>query len=396
MSKKERVNALESVRKIVGCFLKNGALTPAYAGVNIENSAPSGVKYAAYSTVAKRYFVCTQSSISFSEDGRKFTEYGGYDFSSPFLVEDYIGGKATAAVISGTTATVYLDGEMFFETMQENLKCGVLHCGRIFGANGLKLCWSGTNGVNDWGAGIGRSGNLKLDPKRGEVLDMIVFGGKIVAVREYGLTVLSMYGSPENFSVDITDTDCDKVCKSTSRIIGGKLYFYSATGLKCFDGSKISRIECGRAVSDAHGAADYEGRYFLACRSEELNREVILCVEVDSGESCIIDERADALFTAEGVHFFNGGGHKKLERGGEFSFESGDIDFGTDRYKTVVKIEVSGKADLRISNEKYTRFFGGVSGTVKPHMRGKNFKIQAAGSGEVQGIFITAEVTDAV
>ena len=248
MSEKRSVNALENVKKIVGCFLTDGTLTPAYGGVNIDGTYPEGVKFAVYSGVVNRYFICTQNSVYFSEDGTKFTGYGGHDFSTPFLIEDYIGGTATAVIISGATAAVYLDGEILFESMQEKLNCGVLHCGRLFGANGLKLSWSGINGINDWRNGISLSGSLKLDPARGDVLDMLVFGGKIVAVREYGLTVLSMYGSPENFSVEITDTDCDKIYKSTSRVAGGKLYFFSASGLKCFDGSKISRIELAHAV----------------------------------------------------------------------------------------------------------------------------------------------------
>ncbi len=386
MSFKKTVNALENTRCATNCFSESDFAAPAFRCVQ-AGICPDGVKFLFYSDANKKLFACTENKIYYY-DGSEFIFKYPVKTGTPFAFEDVADGMPRTVIISGSTEVSFSFTTFRTDTLPFTLNCGVSHCGRLFGAFGYYIRWTGKDGHSDWTEGIDKSGYLALDPSRGRVLDLAVFSGRLVAVREYGLTVLSMYGSPENFSVDITDTDCDRVFKNTARTVGGKLMFCTESGAKCFDGNGIKAVATRNEIVSPTCAVEYGGKYFVACNGG------IVCV--DGERDCFIQTEADAMFAAGGVYFCSGGKIYKLEEGGEFHIESGRLDFGTVRSKTVTKIEVFGKADISISNGTFTRIFPNAAGVIRPKMRGINFIVEADGDSRVDRIDVTAEVTDAV
>lgn len=396
MSVKKRVNLLEHLSNTVNCFFKDGALIPGYDPTFIAfNPLSSRVIFAVYSKAAKLYFLGIDKRVYKSPELYAYTTFLTYDNSAPFLIEDLFEGVERAVIIIGKTASVCVNNEKIDVTLKVELECGVMHCGRLFGANGLDIWWSGPGGFSDWGDGTDGCGRLTLGADRGKVLDMVEYDGKVVVVREYGLTVLSMFGSPEKFSVDFTDTDCDKIYKRTARVVGGKLYFFTESGLKCFDGSKISSLKIRHEVVEPWSSAEYGGRYFLACKSEVLGRDVILCVDSKDGESCIINDHADVVYAKDGICYFNERLHNALNKGGWYKFEC-DIDFGTGRDKTVTKIEFDGLPYVAVNNGKFTRSLYPPKRVVRPRIRGKRFLLTAEECKPMRWAFATAEVVDDV
>ena len=395
MSTKKRINALEKFGTAVNGYFRNGKLTPGYAVAQIEGNIPDRVLFVKYSKMSGLYFACTPDHIETSTDGKNFTYSTNCDGTLPFLVEDYQDGVGCSTVVVGRAVTSYTDTKVLKGKLGFSLDCGVMHCGRLFGGDGCTLRWSGAESVMDWDRGLHSSGYLKLDPEQGNILNLIVYGGKLVAVREYGLTVFSMHGAPENFSVRFTNTDCDDIYRNTACTVGGKLYFFSLSGLKSFDGTKISPIKLRHAVTNPGCSVEYGGKYFIACRSVALGRNVILCVDSDL-ESCIIDISADVLYVKDGVRLINSRGQYILIDGGSLNFKSSVIDFGTDRPKTVTEVKVAGKAFISVSSDSRIRAFQVNNGTVYPHMRGRHFTVTVQSQGEVSEVLITAEVMDAV
>ena len=398
MSVKKKVNLLDNFSHSVGCFLKKGALVPGYAITSehrmLLNKSTFNIMY---SEAAGKYFYSTDERVYVTSDLVNIVTFVIHNGVMPFFVEDYIDGVKRFVAVYGKTATVFYYYEESMDiTMKAEMKCGVMHCGRLFGASGFDVWWSGPGGVADWEEGIGGCGRLSLEPGYGAVLNMAVFGGKIIVVREHGLTVLSAYGSPENFSVDFTDTDCDRIYKDTSQVIGDKFYFFSASGLKCFDGSKISFLKIRHKVKEPWSSTKYDGVYFLACKSETLDRDVILCVDSEDGESCILDEQAELVYSLpDSVRFSYGKYHYTLERCASFRFES-EVDFGTGRDKTITKIECEGSPKISVNNGKFTRSIKTVNGITRPRMRGKRFKVTIEHDKPVKWATAYAEVTDAV
>ena len=399
MSVKKRVDALKNFKKTVNCFFKKGKLTAEYRSEKIMGVIPSGAVFAAYSRGIGRIIACSPDSVSLLAEGKRFSNCSAYGGPSPFLIEDYVNGSAKAIIIAGNFATICRVTSSDVYELKYTLSCGVMHCGRLFGADGYTLRWSGPGGFDDWEEGIDGCGYLLTDPAHGEILNLLVYGGKLVAVREYGITVFNMLSFPENFCVEDTYSYRDKTYKNTASIVNGKIYFFTKSGLKCFDGAKISPVGLRHAVSDPINAVEYGGKYFLACHSEDLDCLAILCVDTVDGDSCILDEPAEFLFVKDGVRYLHTGNIKeqhKLIEGGSFYFESGEIDFGTKGPKTVTELTVSGNAQVSILGDKYARHFYVENSTVRPHLRGNRFTVVARGEGEVNAISITAEVTDAV
>ena len=394
MSVKKCLNALEYYGDSYGCFLRNGKLAPAYNTLYKYASCPEWAVFAAYSHTAGKLFICTSTALFVSDDGKSFAKFCDFDECSPFMLEDVGGAAARTAVVAGKYAAVYESGAFTIERVRFALSCGAVHCGRVFGADaadGLVLRWSGAGGLLDWAEGIDGSGYVKLDPARGKILDILPFSGKLVAVREYGLTVLGMYGSPENFSVDITDTDCERIYKNTARVYGGKLYFVTKTGIKYFDGNKISPLKIMHEILSPVCAVEFGGKYFIACE-----KDYVICADLSDGASCRFLGQAETLFVNDAVFFCGTGAYFKLDCGGAYMFESGAIDFGNGSLKTVTEIDVRGVAQIRISNGKKVRDFLNASGIIRPCMRGKKFFISAEGKSPLDGIAVTAEVMNGI
>ena len=367
-----------------GCKISGGVLRPTLAPVLQNPSVISTFTFAEYAAGAKCVFASDGNCTYLSTGGKVFYKAGDIAGDFPFLVEDIYGGKARATFFNGINAVSYSEGKVNYFTVEKPLSCGVMHCGRLFGVDaddGLKLTWSGEGFEK-----LNGEGSIILDPERGEILDLVVFGGKLVAVRKRGLTVLNMYGSPENFSVAITDTDTDEILRGTAKTTGGALIFATSGGLCSFDGNKIKRL--GGDISPRGRAAVYSDRYFIGCDKG------VLCYDTRDGLSFYIDIQADALCAAEGIFAYTKDGVYTFEEG-SYTFEK-KFDFGSGGNKTVTKIYIGGTADLQISNGRLTRIFSSASGTVRPNLRGESFTVRLTGSSPVTALNATAEVMDAI
>lgn len=403
MSFKTTVNLLSDSNALpVNCRIHGGELLPALSPLNCGGSVPGGVIFAGHAEGAGRFFICDGKSAYASDNGFDFIRLGDFAGDSPFLIEDYDGDTARAVLINGLSAFAHTGKSFKKFDYGANLCCGVMHCGRLFGVDGedrLKLCWSGEGGVSDWEGGMYGSGNLRLDPERGEVLDILEYGEKLVAVRKFGLTVLNMFGAPENFCAEITDTDTDEIFKNTAKVAGGKLLFYTRSGLHYFNGSSIGEIthRYSHDIFLPERAAEFGGKYFLSCQSQSLNGGAVLCYDCSDGESYLIDCVAEGLCAAECVCAYGEGSAYAFEGGGEYSFTSGKINFGSGRAKTVTSLYIEGgEVDLEINNGKLTRRFSNVSGLIRPKLRGKSFTVKVKGKNAVFKLTATAEECNAI
>ena len=394
MSVRKKVNLLEYFANSINCFMRGGTLAPEYQLKNMNGTYPDKIIFAKYSKAADTCFFYYDKKIGVSPDGITPVFYGGYAYPHPFLIEDYVDGEMKAIVIAGGLAAVY-NGDGFDDIdIPVTLDCGLMHRGRLIGARGRVVEWSGPEGFMDWEEGICGCGKLKLDPAHGDVLNILEYDGKVIAVREYGLTVLSMEGSPEGFNVKPLDTDCDRIYQNTVQVVGGKLYFFTLTGLKCFDGLKISPLKTRHAVSEPWNSAEFGGRYFLACKSDYLKRDAILCVDSSDGESCLLDSRADVFLVKDSVSFYLPNKMRRLVKGGFFVFETLPVSFGSSRLKTLSKIEFDDLLPVYVNNGRYTRYLEDRHYAYRPRMRGFTFTFRLEWVGPIRWATATAEVCD--
>ena len=374
MSFKKSADILKHAGIYVQCRICGDELVPAGGFIKVGGAlsfTPLGVVRA---ESINRFFAFDGQSVYVSADGKSFSYLNALAGDDPFVVEELENGSARAAAVCCKNAVLH-DGSSFVcREYGANLKYGVMHSGRLFGADvedGLALRWSGAGGVCDWARGVQASGYVRLDPERGEIIGINKLGDKLVAVRRFGLTVLSAYGNCENFRVEATDTDCDEIYRGTAGVAGGRLWFCTVSGLKYFDGERI----LAKDVYSPESAVCFSDKYFLICKSRFKGGKTVLCVDAEGG-SFIADAAASALCAADGLYAY---------------CDDGVFKFGTGaRYE--LGIFVDGFADIEISNGRVTRGFSGASGKIRPRLRGKNFCLRITGDGAVRKITAVAEV----
>ncbi len=379
----------------VNCLLSDGALYPALSPVECGKNVPQDVKFAVRSAAVNKFFICTATELYASDDGINFSPLCAFAADKPFLLEDMDGNIRRAIIADGANGVTFKNGATEEAALGAKLGCAAVHSGRIFGADaddGLKLRWSDGSGADGWTEGIYGAGWLNLDAKYGAVIGVTEFGASLVLVREYGLTPITAGGAPETFAVKFTDLPSDKIFKGTAAVAGGKLFFFTASGLHSFDGAKISEVKC-RFAADIFSpvcCAALGNKYFLSCRSKTAGK-VVFCYDTAEEESFIIGAGADGMCAADCVYVYNNGGVYKLEEGGNFKFTA-HTDFGTGRKKTVTEVFIDcDGADIEISNGRLTRIFKNVKGIIRPRLRGKKFTVKVAAACPVKKLTATAE-----
>lgn len=377
----------------VSCRVAGGQVVPALSPV-YKGEGMGGIYKAAYCKGIKSYLLFADGMMHLSGDGLNFYPLLDTSVKSPFVLDVLKDGQPCAALVFGNAATMLNDDGMEIVLLGEDLISGVMHCGRLFGvtADGLRVCWSKC-GVDDWTQELHGGGSIYLGLDRGGILEILEFGENLVAVRKHGLSLLSMYGSPENFSVKLTDTDTDEIIPRTAKVAGGKLYFCTKTCVCVFDGEFVSKVKhrFESEIQECHFAESYAGGYYLSCTTANFGK-VVLCIE--GGESYIIDVEADAACVSDKLYVYNGEGIYALENGGGYSVIAEGIDFGTGANKTVTALYAdSGNCGVEISNGTFSRIFQGVNGEVRPRLRGRKFTVTVSGSEPLKNLTVTAEVS---
>lgn len=384
--------------KPIGCRICGGELVPALSLVK-KGGVENTFSCVGHSFATGRFLACDGEGLYVSTDGLDFIKLAACS-GGGFALEDVYGGKPRAVMVSGNKCLAHDGGGFTVYGNPVSLCCGALHCGRLFGIDGENkylLRWS-KEGVKDWDEDIKGAGKLVLDPGRGEGLDIVAYGGKLVVVRKFGLTVLKMYGTPENFGTSFTDTDCEQVYRGTAKTVLGGLYFYTVSGLRVFDGSVIRKVNhrFEKFIDMPVCAEEYGGKYFLACTLKGGGK-AILCYAPEDGESYLIEGEVNCICSADGVYAYDSQAKYKLEKGGRYTFSSGRVDFGTDGDKTLLSMRIdSAGADVTVSNGVRTKIFENASGVVRPKLKGKYFTVEIKGGSTVRSISATAEVANAV
>ncbi|MDE6868361.1 MAG: hypothetical protein K2J83_04380, partial [Clostridia bacterium] len=379
----------------VSCIVSGGGAVPALSPVR-RGEGKSGITKAVYCRSTKLYLLFADGYMHISGNGLNFTEFLNVSAKSPFVLDVMRDGKAYAALVFGKTATRLTTDGFDGVALGENLISGVLHCGRLFGVtdDGLRVCWSEC-GVEDWSDELNGGGSVYLGLDRGETLGILELGENLVAVRRYGLTLLAMYGSPENFSVKLTDTGTDEIIPETAKVVEGKLYFCTKTGVCVFDGEFVSKLShrFESEIEECYFAESYAGGYYLSCKIASFGK-VLLCIEPDGKESYVIDVEADATCVSDKLYVYNEEGVYSLESGGGYSLIATGVDFGTGLNKTVTELYAdSENCGVEINNGLFSRRFSNVNGAVRPSLRGRKFNVIISGSEPLKGLTLTAEVS---
>lgn len=356
-------------------------LVPAF-GISLltMNNIPSSVQ-AVYLTSAGNLYVYSGGSVYRSTGAYgNFYLYGSGFSNRPFFAECHEDGEYFTIICDGVKSVIAKVNSAGTDDCPP-VSYGVVHYNRMFGidsSDARVMRWSAPGDVHDWSESINGAGHVRLDSARGDIIKLMAYDNKLIAVREYGFTVLRAFGEAESFRADVTDTSTDEIVGDTVAFCSGRLYFFTATGLYSYDGDvEKCAVKGLEGFTDAVCAAACGGYYYVGGKLD--GEDAIACVDVKEGEVCFIKAKATVMCGGARVFFYGDGLYEITPAENSVGeWESGPLDFGTPQNKYLKSVSVYGADTLTVSSGERMRTYADVNGEVNVDMPGREFRFSAS------------------
>ena len=364
--------------RLFGLRRSGGSLVPAYALslAELENVPAS----------AENMYLSSGGTLYLYGGGAVYRSTGAYanfvklaeGFTSPPAYTEFFEEYGDILLIYDGQKALKVDASSSAPTAAPQVKNGAAKGFRLFGvdlSDGYAVRWSHPGKSSLWTEELDGGGYIRLSPDGGEVLRVVNCGGRLVAVRRYGLTELGTDGRAQDFHVvrGVLTEESDGVAAPC----GGKLYFFASSGLYVYDGEvrAFAREEL-RGFSSVTDMAAW-GNTLLACGSLE-GRGVVACIDCKDGTVSYIDGAASCVCAAGRAFCFIAGGVYEIVPAQGGVWECGPCNFSSSARKYLESVDVGGDVQkLTVSCGGRTRTFLNASGNVKVGMRGRRFCFRA-------------------
>ena len=382
----------------LSCKVVDGKIIPALAEGKLNSTVSGNVWHALYVHGMNRFFVFKGSEIHTAAEFEDYTRIAAENATIPFAIEFHQNGEAVANIVYNTKMTLQKQKGRYLYAITCNIGGGVYKNGRVFGidlTDKRKLRWSGEGGMDDWEEKIDGAGWMYSDVELGEIQRLYILRGQIVAVRNYGISLISAYGTPENFK-EIMSVATYPPYKDCATVCGNKLYFYTSDGLYSFTAAGVEkvRIKLAEDFDSPYFAMSHGESVFFVGTHKKLHKTVIFVYDTKEKSSYFIDIPATALCAGTLPHAFTKDGMISLEKGIRFKYESEKFAGFSKRKKTLKSLFIgSGKeVDVTVHTDKESRVFKGVKGEIKTHMCGRFFTVGIEGKdGEIYELTASVE-----
>ena len=380
-----------------GCYLSDGKILPGLNSLVMLNRIRITPSAAWYVAGLKMHVIFGNNVIYHAKGEFVSPTIVNLVANNPSVVEMHVGATTQAYVIGDTE--YYCLGTGTFKPFEGEAHSCILKNGRIFGIdvfNPYKIKWSGEGGIDDWEEGISGAGWTTVQYDYGEILNLIVYKDKIVALREHGLTFFSAYGTPENYKLNYFESKLPKIYKNTAAVVGTKLAFYTEDGLYFYDGNGVEKFAFGPTedIQSPISACGANGKYFLCGLSKTLKNKGVLVYDEIENTLYLSRATASALLVGENIYFYTGQYEYRLESGGTYTFTGGKLDFSSNGIKLLKEIKVN--VSMEVFNGKVWHAVNNVRGKFRPNLRGKSFIIKVYAKEKINGVSAVAEVLNGV
>ncbi len=189
----------------------------------------------------------------------------------------------------GTTLLIGNAGYRNLENVPGMLSC-VSHYGMFFGikiGTPPKLIYSSVTDLTKWDDTLVK--NLDFTDARGDLTRLVSFNDYVYIFRNFGITQLSKYSQDEEFSISHMYQACSYINPNTICQFRDAVYFVEDCTLKVFNGNSVKDIEVKNfkymkgVTNTALFGTCYKGKYYLACRCDFGDDEVVGCEGYTAG-----------------------------------------------------------------------------------------------------------------
>ncbi len=346
---------------------------------------------------------CSAGGDVYYRSGGTWTQLPGVKFTSPPRAVGYrLYGDDCIIMTSGTDGMYVWDGSSpAYKVDSPGITSMALSGERMF------ACVSGeSNAVyfsddldpTEWTVSPSAGGFVQLIDERGRLLEALDFLGYVYLVREYGISRLSGTGDQSGFSVANLYVAGGALYAGGAAVCGDTIMLTGADGLYSFDGYSASRkLRAVRLAPSPDASAVYsDGKYYLAARTDSASEGNDTLIVYDLGENTFSLSRIAVTrlckLGGDVYAVLPDGSTGRVEKCGSLlgvplvkTWESGVMDYGTPKIKTVSEIALRTDKDVVLTVEcgGRTRTFsvpGGGARRVRPAMSGETVKLKLTAS----------------
>ncbi len=375
----------------LSCKVSGGKIVPALSAGVIDSRCPAGVRFAAFAGHTDRIFVVAKDGCYCAAERNPYVSLTTSAAATmPFLVEYRSGASDISALCIDDRIVLQMGNTRSVGVFSAGVGGGVYKNGRLFAvdlSDKRKLRWSGEDGPEDWTEKIDGAGWLYTDKELGEIYNLFALDGQIAAVKKFGVSLISAFGTPENFK-ETKSVITPKPFKNAAAVCGDKLYFYTADGLYSFTSSGAEKVDMDLAeeFSSPEYAVSYGEELFVVGFHNGLGKKVILVYDTVKKSTYFIDLPATAMCVGSCVYAFTEEGAVTLSEGGKFTYSSGNFAYFSKRKKALKSVvtDCEKEVDITVQTDSGSRTFKGVKGKLSPHMCGRFFKVTISGDCEIK------------
>ena len=253
----------------------------------------------------------------------------------------------------------------------------------------------------EWTESPDAGGFIQLLDERGRLLKVLDFIGYVYIVREYGVSRLHAIGDQSGFSVANLYVAGGGIYDGGVCVCGDVIMMTGADGLYSFDGYSASRkLRAVRLAPSPDASSVYsDGKYYLAARTSEESEgnDTLIVYDIDENTFSVSGMKIKRLCKLGGDVYAVTSDNKtgRVCKCGEMLgeplvkiWESGALDYGTPRIKTVAEVTLRTDGDITLTvecDDKKREFAikGGGVRRVRPAMSGTVVRlgIKSGGTG---------------
>ena len=276
---------------------------------------------------------------------------------------------------------------------------------RLFIASGETISYSVPLDAADWTVSADGAGSIDLPSRGGEILRLIPYKGRLLLLRERGVTALYAPGDFMDFEAEELNCAFTGLVPASAVSCGIRVVFAAKDGLFAIKGNTLFPLEeCGAEHIDFEkpvlGAAAGEA-YFAAITLKEGER----CIFSLAGEKAsFLRLSAESVVGGGAFHFLRGGKLYALDEGAaaekEMRVEFPLSEYGLSEARCLDGVKVEGKGCFRIAAStergmcRHVRGNEGEELRFSPPLKGSSFALSVKGSAGARLCSVVLEVRE--
>ena len=150
---------------------------------------------------------------------------------------------------------------------------------------------------------------IELNDARGGVNKVISFLGYVFAFRDFGITKIKTYEGSNEISVSHLFVSGNRIYKNTICVCGDRVLMLTKDGIYEFDGITTKKIDLkidalfNNIYNDEAIASYHEGKYYIACKLNYPDQNVVGCENVTHSNNTLIelDVKSQAFHIIRGI-----------------------------------------------------------------------------------------------